>query len=109
MLHVGEAAVGVVPFVVYLTTVPQVHGLQLIVDVLPLNRYHTGVHVGAHVGESVSIPFRVIVKFTVLFSLSFICTVQVSLPTCHAFGVYVIPVVPACEQTHLFHCVTIPL
>ena len=55
LLHVVELAVGVLPFVVYLTTVPHAHALQLIVLVLPLNQYPPGVHVGAAVGYSVSI------------------------------------------------------
>ena len=58
LLHVVEPAVGVLPFVVYLTTVPHAHGVQLIVDVLPLNRYPAGVQVGAQVGGHVSIFSR---------------------------------------------------
>ena len=55
LLHVVELAVGSTPFVVYLTTVPHAHALQLIVLVLQLNQYPLGVHVGAAVGYSVSI------------------------------------------------------
>jgi hypothetical protein len=62
-----------------------------------------------HVGANVSIHVHVIVKFTVLFSLSFICTTQLSLHICHAFGVYVIHVVPFCVHIHFVQFVTIPL
>lgn len=40
-------------------------------------------------GHNVSIPFTVIV-LSIVPSQSFILIVHVSLPTCHAFGVYVI-------------------
>jgi hypothetical protein len=87
LLRTVEPDVGVVPFVVYLTCVHPAHGLQLIVDVLPLNRYHAGVHVGAHVGSMVFIHVRVTVIFTVLFSLSLTCIVQLSPPDWLIFGV----------------------
>jgi hypothetical protein len=62
----------------------------------------------ANTGAKVSIPFTVIVKFTVLFSLSLICTTQLSLHVWFAFGVYVI-ISHATLHIHFVHCVTIPL
>ena len=79
LLHIVDHDVGTLPFVVYLTCVHHAHGTQLIVLVLPLNRYHAGVHVGAHVGTTVFIHVHVAIKFTVLLSLSLIWTVQLSL------------------------------
>ena len=60
-------------------------------------------------GANVSIHVRVIVKFTVLHSLSFACITHVSLHVWFAFGVYVIHVVPACVHVHLLQFVTIVL
>ena len=55
LLHTVDHDVGVLPFIVYLTCVHHAHTAQLIVlVVLPLNRYPTGVHVGAAVAYSVS-------------------------------------------------------
>ena len=59
-------------------------------------------------GANVSIPFTVIVKFTVLFSLSFTCTTQLSLHVLFALGVYVI-ISHATLHVHFVPFVTIPL
>lgn len=60
-------------------------------------------------GANVSIHVRVMVKFTVLFSLSFACITHVSLPVTPAFGVYIIHAVHDCTHVHLLQFVTIVL
>ena len=71
-------------FVVYLTTVHHTQSLQLIVLVLQLNQYHTGVHVGAVVGAVVSFMITKLVPVIGHHhvSLTIICTVVV-----HSAGV----------------------
>ena len=71
-------------FVVYLTTVHHTQSLQLIVLVLQLNQYHTGVHVGAVVGAVVSFFMTKLVALIGHHhvSVTLICTVVV-----HSTGV----------------------
>jgi hypothetical protein len=70
--------------VVYLTTVHHAPTAQLIVLVLPLNQYPTGVHVGAAVGAVVSFIITKLVHVVGHHhvSLTIICTVVV-----HSAGV----------------------
>ena len=53
------------------------------------------------VGFSVSIPFHVITKLPVLSSLSFTCTVHVSVQVLLVLGVYIIHVVHVQLHVHL--------
>ena len=100
LLHIVEPAVGVLVSVVYLTTVHHAHATQLIVLVLPLNQYPTGVHVGAPVGAVVSF---IITKLVHVIghphvSLTLICTVVV-----HSAGVHPAVLALVHNDTQLHH------